>query len=298
MKLLLLLVPRSKIFEVLSLPLHLVALIIGGVARSHDYESLATKPQIVIGTPGRVADLISQSKLIVSKTKLFILDEADEMLSRGFSEQVHQIFLYLNPEIQVVLISATMPKDVLQVTQKFMRNPVRILVKNEDLTLEGIRQFYIDVKEEINKLPTLLDIWSRLKISQAVIFCNTKRRVTQLASDLQKNGLSVTSMHGGMTQPERDQIMNDFRALKSRVLITTDLLSRGIDVQQVSIVINYDIPKKLEAYIHRIGRGGRFGRKGVAINFVRTEDVETIQQLETRYACTIEQMPADVDKYL
>ncbi|CAO2631412.1 Eukaryotic initiation factor 4A-II [Lemmus lemmus] len=185
---------------------------------------------------------------------MFVLDEADEMLSRGFKDQIY-----------VVLLSATMPTDVLEVTKKFMRDPIRILVKKEELTLEGIKQFYINVEREEWKLDTLCDLYETLTITQAVIFLNTRRKVDW-----------------------------EFRSGSSRVLITTDLLARGIDVQQVSLVINYDLPTNRENYIHRIGRGGRFGRKGVAINFVTEEDKRILRDIETFYNTTVEEMPMNV----
>jgi len=225
---------------------------------------------------------------------MFVLDEADEMLSRGFKDQIYDVFKTLNEDIQVVLLSATMPQDVLEVTTRFMRNPIRILVKKEELTLEGIRQFYVDVEKEEWKLDTLCDLYETLTITQAVIFCNTKRKVDWLTDKMQTRDFTVSAMHGEMQQKERDVIMREFRSGSSRVLITTDLLARGIDVQQVSLVINYDLPTNRENYIHRIGRGGRFGRKGVAINFVTGDDQRNLQDIETFYNTQVEEMPMNV----
>ncbi|XP_074991173.1 eukaryotic initiation factor 4A-I isoform X2 [Calonectris borealis] len=194
----------------------------------------------------------------------------------------------------VVLLSATMPLDVLEVTKKFMREPIRILVKKEELTLEGIRQFYINVEREEWKLDTLCDLYETLTITQAVIFINTRRKVDWLTEKMHARDFTVSAMHGDMDQKERDVIMREFRSGSSRVLITTDLLARGIDVQQVSLVINYDLPTNRENYIHRIGRGGRFGRKGVAINMVTEEDKRTLRDIETFYNTAIEEMPLNV----
>uniref|UniRef100_A0A8C4QH42 RNA helicase n=1 Tax=Eptatretus burgeri TaxID=7764 RepID=A0A8C4QH42_EPTBU len=226
--------------------------------------------------------------------KMFVLDEADEMLSRGFKDQIYEIFQKLNSNIQVVLLSATMPAEVLDVTTKFMREPVRILVKKEELTLEGIKQFYINVEREEWKLDTLCDLYETLTITQAVIFLNTRRKVDWLTEKMQARDFTVSAMHGDMDQKERDLIMREFRSGSSRVLITTDLLARGIDVQQVSLVINYDLPTNRENYIHRIGRGGRFGRKGVAINFVTNEDRRILRDIESFYNTQIEEMPMNV----
>ena len=213
---------------------------------------------------------------------------------RGFTEQIYDIFQFLPQSTQVVLLSATMPQDVLEVTQKFMRDPVRILVKKDELTLEGIKQFYIAVEKEEWKLDTLSDLYETVTITQAVIFCNTRRKVDWLTDKLTARDFTVSAMHGDMEQAQRDVIMKEFRSGSSRVLIATDLLARGIDVQQVSLVINYDLPANRENYIHRIGRGGRFGRKGVAINFVTADDVRMMREIEQFYSTQIEEMPMNV----
>ena len=213
---------------------------------------------------------------------------------RGFTEQIYDIFQLLPQSTQVVLLSATMPQDVLEVTTKFMRDPVRILVKKAELTLEGIKQFYIAVEKEDWKLDTLSDLYETVTITQAVIFCNTRRMVDWLTTKLTERDFTVSAMHGEMDQNQRDIIMKEFRSGSSRVLIATDLLARGIDVQQVSLVINYDLPANRENYIHRIGRGGRFGRKGVAINFVTADDVRMMREIEQFYSTQIEEMPMNV----
>jgi len=241
-----------------------------------------------------VFDMISRKVLKTQDIKMFVLDEADEMLSRGFKDQIYDVFRLLNSNIQVVLLSATMPAEVLDVTTKFMRDPIRILVKKEELTLEGIRQFYISVEREDWKLDTLCDLYETLTITQAVIFCNTRRKVDWLTEKMHGRDFTVSAMHGDMDQKERDVIMCEFRSGSSRVLITTDLLARGIDVQQVSLVINYDLPTNRENYIHRIGRGGRFGRKGVAVNFVTDDDKRTLHDIEKFYNTRVDEMPMNV----
>jgi len=267
---------------------------IGGTSVRGDMGKLDQGQHIVVGTPGRVFDMISRKVLRVNDIKQFVLDEADEMLSRGFKDQIYDVFRHLNQEIQVILLSATMPSEVLEVTTRFMRDPVRILVKKEELTLEGIRQFYISVEREEWKLDTLCDLYETLTITQAVIFCNTRRKVDWLTEKMHQRDFTVSAMHGDMDQKERDVIMREFRSGSSRVLITTDLLARGIDVQQVSLVINYDLPTNRENYIHRIGRGGRFGRKGVAINFVTDDDKRALQDIEKFYNTQIDEMPMNV----
>ncbi|XP_034185690.1 eukaryotic translation initiation factor 4A [Osmia lignaria lignaria] len=267
---------------------------IGGTNVREDMRKLDQGVHIVVGTPGRVYDMISRRALRANSIKLFVLDEADEMLSRGFKEQIHDVFKLLPQEVQVILLSATMPSDVLDVSKCFMRNPIRILVKKEELTLEGIKQFFVFVEREEWKFETLCDLYDTLSITQAVIFCNTRRKVDWLTDNMRNRDFTVSAMHGDMEQKERDLIMKQFRTGSSRVLITTDLLARGIDVQQVSLVINYDLPSNRENYIHRIGRGGRFGRKGVAINFVTEEDKRTLKDIEQFYNTHIDEMPMNV----
>lgn len=267
---------------------------IGGTCVKDDIEKLRDGQQVVVGTPGRVQDMISKRHLILEDVRIFVLDEADEMLSRGFKEQMYEIFKCLPPSVQVALFSATMPQDILDITTKFMRDPIRILVKKDELTLEGIRQFYIAIEKEEWKLETLCDLYETLTITQAIIYCNTRRKVETLAENMAKRDFTVSVMHAELTQPERDLIMREFRSGSSRVLISTDLLARGIDVQQVSLVMNFDLPSSLENYLHRIGRSGRFGRKGVAINFTTSKDWHTLKEIEKYYHTQIEEMPMDI----
>lgn len=271
---------------------------IGGTSTLDDIEAFKSGVQIVVGTPGRVYDMIERGSFKTDKVKMFILDEADEMLSSGFKEQIYNIFRLLPETTQVVLLSATMPQDVLEVTTKFMNNPVRILVKKDELTLEGIKQFYINVEQENFKFDCLCDLYDSISVTQTVIFCNTRNKVEMLTTRLKEEKFTVSAIHADLPQSERDTIMNEFRSGSSRILISTDLLARGIDVQQVSLVINYDLPANKENYIHRIGRGGRFGRKGVAINFVTDQDVGMMREIEKFYSTQIEEMPADVGTLL
>ncbi|KEP60872.1 UNVERIFIED_CONTAM: eukaryotic initiation factor-4A, putative [Hammondia hammondi] len=270
---------------------------VGGTVVRDDIAKLKAGVHMVVGTPGRVHDMMEKRHLRVDDMKLFIMDEADEMLSRGFKSQIYDVFKKLPPDVQVALFSATMPQDILELTTKFMRDPKRILVKNDELTLEGIRQFYVAVEKEDWKLETLCDLYETLTITQAIIYCNTRRKVDFLTSKMSERDFTVSSMHGDMDQKSREMIMREFRSGSTRVLITTDLLARGIDVQQVSLVINYDLPATKENYIHRIGRSGRFGRKGVAINFVTSSDVEQLKEIEKHYNTQIEEMPMEVAEF-
>jgi len=267
---------------------------IGGTSVREDIDKLREGQHLVVGTPGRVFDMIGKRHLRVDDLLTFVLDEADEMLSRGFKDSIYDIFKTLPPTIQVCLFSATMAPEILDVTTKFMRDAVRILVKKDELTLEGIRQFYVAIEKEEWKLDTLCDLYETLTITQAIIYCNTRRKVDFLADQLTKRDLTVSTMHAELDQKERDLVMREFRSGSSRVLISTDLLARGIDVQQVSLVINYDLPQNMENYLHRIGRSGRFGRKGVAINFVTNNDVRAMKDIERYYHTQIEEMPMDI----
>lgn len=267
---------------------------VGGKSIGEDIRKLESGVHVVSGTPGRVCDMIKRRTLRTRAIKLLVLDEADEMLSRGFKDQIYDVYRYLPPELQVVLISATLPHDILEITSKFMTDPVRILVKRDELTLEGIKQFFVAVEKEEWKFDTLCDLYDTLTITQAVIFCNTKRKVDWLTERMRTNNFTVSAMHGDMPQKERDAIMNEFRGGTTRVLITTDVWARGLDVQQVSLVINYDLPNNRELYIHRIGRSGRFGRKGVAINFVRKDDIRILRDIEQYYSTQIDEMPMNV----
>ena len=224
---------------------------IGGTNVREDVRKLESGTHVVVGTPVRVNDMIGRKVLRTDKIKMFVLDEADEMLSRGFTSQIYELFKNLNKDVQVILLSATMPTEVLGVSQNFMREPVRILVKKDELTLEGIKQFYVYVEKEDWKLGTLCDLYGTLSITQAVIFCNTRRKVDELTTLMSIENFTVSAMHGEMEQRERDVIMAQFRTGSSRVLITTDLLARFIDVQQVSLVINYDLPSNRKNYINR-----------------------------------------------
>jgi len=232
--------------------------------------------------------------LKLNSLSLLVLDEADEMLSAGFKEQIYEIFQYVPQEVQVALFSATMPNDILELSRRFLRNPVRILLKKEQVTLDGIKQFYVAVEREEFKLATLLDLYESLTINQAIIFVNSKRKAMWLKDKMTQNDFTVSCIHGDLTQNERDYVMGEFRSTSSRVLISTDLLSRGIDVNTVSLVINYDLPRIKESYIHRIGRSGRYGRKGVAINFATDDDGFQLAEIEKFYQTQINELPGDL----
>ncbi len=270
-------------------------LLIGGTSTENDAKRLHNDtPHVVIGCPGRIYDMLRRNRFHADKLKLMALDEADEMLSQGFKEQIYNIFQYLPQNIQVLLFSATMPTALHSLTEKFMRDPVKILVKAEQLTLEGIQQYYVAVENDDQKYETLKDLYTMLSISQCIIYCNSVRRVQDLYDAMCQDDFTVCQIHSGMDKAERAQAFKDFSSGKSRVLISSNVTARGIDIQQVSIVINFDIPKCIHTYLHRIGRSGRWGRKGKAINFITQRDTKKMRELESYYHTNIVELPMNV----
>ena len=269
-------------------------LLIGGTSTDTDIKQLKQSPHIVIGCPGRMYDMLRRKKLNPEHLKCIILDEADEMLSQGFKEQVYNIFQFLPKEIQVLLFSATMPDALHALTEKFMRNPIKILVKSEQLTLEGIQQYYVALENDDEKYDTLKDLYQMLSMSQCIIYCNSVRRVQDLHDAMTQDDFPVSQIHSSMDKHERNKSFKDFSSGKSRVLISSNVTARGIDIQQVSTVINFDVPKCIHTYLHRIGRSGRWGRKGLGINFITKRDVKKLKELETYYNTSITELPADL----
>jgi len=269
-------------------------LLVGGVSIDENKKDLNdNNPQIIVGTPGRVQDMIRRGILQTKHFKLLVLDEADEMLSSGFKEQMGKILQYMPDSIQIGLFSATLSDELLEITKTFMEHPIKILVKNKELTLQGIAQYYINLNDDSGKYDTLKDIFSSLTISQSIIYCNSTRRVDDLEEAMLEDNFPVKKIHGKMTSEERKRTNAEFKSGSCRVLITSDLFARGIDVQQVSMVINFDIPKSEYTYLHRIGRSGRWGRKGIAINFQTKYDVDKLKRFEEFYNTQIEEMPAN-----
>ncbi len=268
--------------------------LIGGTPVDLDKKALdAETPHIIVGTPGRIHDMIRRKYIGTDNMQVVILDEADEMLTEGFKEQIYKIFQYMPSEIQIALFSATMPPELKELTKSFMEDPVSILVKADLLTLEGIAQWKINVENDEHKYLTLKDIYGGLSLSQTIIYCNSTKRVDDLHEAMTADGFAASKIHGKMEEVQRKQSNTDFRNGKSRVLITSDLFARGIDIQQVSVVINFDLPRSEHTYLHRIGRSGRFGRKGVAINFTSKHDSGKINHFEQYYSTQIEEMPGD-----
>ncbi|KAG8718269.1 translation initiation factor eIF4A [Ceratobasidium sp. 394] len=267
---------------------------VGGTNVREDMDGLRQGVHVVVGTPGRVYDMIRRGALKPDTIRIFCLDEADEMLSCGFTEQIYQIFQLLPADTQVVFLGAIMLADVLEATKKFMRDPIRILVKSDKPSFEGIKQFYVAVEKEEWKLDTLSALYETVAITQIVIFCNSRRKVDWLTKKLTAREFSMSAMHSDMEQKTRETVMKEFHSGSARVLITTDLFARSIDVQQVSLVINYDLPTNCKDYFHRISCGGHFDRKGVVTNLITTGDIPMLREIEQFYNTQIDEMPLNV----
>jgi translation initiation factor 4A len=273
--------------------------LVGGSSVDEDIETLKNNtPHVITGCPGRIYDMMRRNYIKSKTIKLFVVDEADELLSYGFKEQVYNILQTLTTNVQVALFSATLPPFIHSLTSKFMREPVQIFVKTESLTLEGISQFYVAVENDQQKYDTLRDLFSYISMSQCIIYCNSVKRVAELHEAMLRDNFPVCCIHSNMDKSSRDQAFNEFRAGKQRVLISSNVTSRGIDIQQVSTVINFDIPKCVHTYLHRIGRSGRWGRKGLAINFITQNDIQYMRNIENHYKISINELPDDVRKIL
>ena len=274
-------------------------LLVGGTSTDETIKGLVeNKPTVVVGCPGRVYDMLRRKKLHPNTLRLIILDEADEMLSSGFKEQIYNIFQFMPSEIQVGLFTATLPHDLMSLTEKFMRNPVKVLVKAEQLTLEGISQYYVGLDSDEQKYECLKDIFSSLSMAQCIIYCNSVRRVQDLYDAMTADNYPVAQIHSGMEKEDRSKSYKEFRAGTQRVLISSNVTARGIDVQQVSTVINFDLPKCVHTYLHRIGRSGRWGRKGVGINFITRRDSRKLKEIEQHYSTQITEMPLNWEQTL
>ena len=269
-------------------------LLIGGTSTENDINELKKNtPHILVGCPGRVNDMLRRKNINKENINLVILDEADEMLSSGFKEQVYSVFQHLSNDIQIALFSATMPIQLYSLTDKFMRDPVKIIVKTEQLTLEGIKQFYVNLEDDDQKFDTIKDLFSTFCLSQCIIYCNSVRRVNDLYDAMIADNYPVCQIHSNLDKSERLKNYQEFKSGNQRVLISSNVTARGIDIQQVSTVINFDIPKDINTYLHRIGRSGRWGRKGTAINFVTKKDIKLLKDIESHYCTQISELPSN-----
>jgi translation initiation factor 4A len=270
--------------------------IVGGSSIDDDSDMLKKNiPHVIAGCPGRVYDMLRRQQISSKNIKLIVLDEADELLSSGFKEQIYNIFQHLRSDVQVALFSATLPDYIHQITSKFMRDPVRIFVKAEQLTLEGISQYYVAIEDDRQKYATLKDLYQYISMSQCIIYCNSVKRVSELYDAMLEDGFPVCRIHSSMEKYDRDLAFTEFRNGKCRVLISSNVTARGIDIQQVSVVINFDVPKCVHTYLHRIGRSGRWGRKGLGINLITRRDASKMREIEQHYSTQITELPGNLD---
>lgn len=260
-----------------------------------DIRSLDRGVHFLVGTPGRIYDLMNRRAFTTQHIKVIVVDEADQMLENRFREQLQYILSIGFPTTtRCALFSATMNEDVVEFAEKLLQNPVRILIAPEEVNLKGISQYRVDLDREDWKFDVLLDLYKNLNITQALIYCNKRQKAEWLAEKMTSAGFPITCIHGDMEVRDRMDRMVAFRKGDTRVLISTDLLARGIDVQQVSLVINYELPVQIENYIHRIGRAGRYGRKGTAINLICNDDTRAMGEIERHFKISVGQLPENL----
>ena len=271
-----------------------IKLLIGGTNLKDDLNYLEKKkPHIIIGCPGRILDLIYKNYICTDYVSLIVIDEADEMFSYGFKDQIYNLLSKFKQEVQIALFSATIPDELHKIIDSFMKEPTKILVKEDMLTLEGIAQYYIALEDDYQKYLTLKDLYESISISQCIIYCNSIKRIDILYEQMIKDEFPVCCIHSNIPKYEREEAFNQFKNGKYRVLISSNVTARGIDIQQVNIVINYDVPKCIHSYLHRIGRSGRWGRKGTAINFVTKYDIKNMKTIQQYYQTEIKELPLD-----
>ncbi|HJJ27903.1 MAG TPA: DEAD/DEAH box helicase [Methanocorpusculum sp.] len=264
--------------------------IYGGQPIERQLRALRGTVQVVIGTPGRVIDHIKRKTLSLENVTMFVLDEADQMLDMGFREDIEEIFAETPEERQTILFSATMPGPILDITKRFQNDPVFVKITRRELTVPQIEQTYIEVRER-DKLEALCRLIDVNNPELALVFCNTKKMVDDLMTSLQARGYFVEALHGDMKQMQRDRVMARFRSGAIDVLIATDVAARGIDVDDVDIVFNYDVPQDVEYYVHRIGRTGRAGRTGKSITFVAPREIFKLRDIQRYAKIKIAKMP-------
>jgi len=274
---------------------------IGGTSVSEAITEIKKNPHLVIGTIGRIDHMIKSKFLKTNDLKITVLDEADDMLSYGSKDLVYNILCEIKSNYQLCLLSATIPKNIKELMISLTRNPIEILLRKSEVSVQSIKQFYVDVEKEEYKLDTLLDLFKIISTSQTIIYCNTINKVEWLAQKLEENEFPTAWIHGEVDQSDRNKVVDEFRNGKTRILLTTDLLARGIDIPEINLVINYDLPSSKENYIHRIGRSGRFGRKGIAINFVKMEDESdsrNFNKIRNYFQIKIDYLPENIMDYL
>ncbi|EPY18972.1 ATP-dependent RNA helicase DDX6/DHH1 [Strigomonas culicis] len=268
----------------------------GGTSLRDDIVRLTRTVHVLVATPGRAFDLVEKNVAKLYHCHIIVLDEADKLLSSEFKDTIDKIYKFLPSPHQSMLFSATFPMTVKVFSQKHLKNPYQINLMDE-LTLKGVTQYYAFV-EERQKIHCLNTLFNKLQINQSIIFCNSVNRVELLAKKITQLGYSCFYIHARMQQHHRNRVFHDFREGNCRNLVCSDLITRGIDIQAVNVVINFDFPRFAETYLHRIGRSGRFGHLGLAINFVTYEDRYNVYRIEQELDTEIKPIPADIDPEL
>lgn len=277
----------------ISIGLYRGGINISNYERHNPNNSEQYKDQMIICTPGRLLDVLKKKIISLDKLRYLILDECDELLNKGFVDNIREISNYLGSDTRVALISATMNEDIMNLSNSLMIGDIfKYLVKNEEVNVREIKQYFMNVENEKYKLDNLIDIYKNISVAQSIIFCNRKETAEWLSNNLKEQDFNVAYIHGEMELQRRTDILNLFRSGQLKLLIATDLLARGIDVQQLQLVINYDIPIKKENYIHRIGRSGRFGKKGFIINLVSNETYIKLLEITQYYGANIDILPS------
>jgi ATP-dependent RNA helicase DeaD len=284
--------------ELAKLAMHMkkvkVLPIYGGQPIGRQIRALNKGVHIVIGTPGRVMDHLERRTLKLDGVETVVLDEADEMLDMGFREDIEHILKFVPKKRQTLLFSATMSKTILRLTKQYQNNPELIKVAHHKITAPEIEQSYFEVKEKM-KLEVLCRLMDIHDIKLSLVFCNTKRRVDRLVKDLKTRGYFVDGIHGDMRQSQRDKVMNKFRQGRIDILVATDVAARGIDVANIDVVFNYDVPNDNEYYVHRIGRTGRAGQKGQSFTFVSGKEIYKLRDIQrfTKTKIHQQKIPSD-----
>lgn len=268
----------------------------GGTNLKEDIMRIYEKVHVIIATPGRILDLIDKDVAKVDKCKMLVLDEADKLLSQDFNAMLDSLISYLPKDRQILMFSATFPLTVENFMKKHLHDPYELNLM-EELTLKGVTQYYAFVQER-QKVHCLNTLFSKLQINQSIIFCNSTQRVELLAKKIAELGYSCYYIHAKMSQPHRNRVFHDFRSGLCRNLVCSDLFTRGIDIQAVNVVINFDFPKMAETYLHRIGRSGRYGHMGIAINLITYEDRFNLHRIEQELGTEIKPIPKVIDKSL
>ena len=277
-----------------------ISLCVGGTSIS-TFKKKAKRSHLIIGTIGRIYHMMEENVFNLAELKQLTLDEADNLLAKNYSNKVFDMIKQTEGTCQKCFLSATVNKNLREVAKKLLEEPEMVLLKKEEVQVKAIKNFYLDTEEEEYKFDTLIDLYQIISTSHTMIFCNSINKIEFVKNKLEEEGFPTTTIHGGLDQSERSKIVNEFRDGKTRILLTTDLLARGIDIPEVKLVINYDLPKNHETFIHRIGRSGRFGKKGVSITFVKMEDYKdkkNFESLITHYDLNMEEVPENISSYL